>query len=394
MDVDPPTPTSPLRRKRTFHDLSEATSSLALQTPNPQDVDPHYNTDYFSTSTSTSAPAPGPNPFALPGLTSAPVTGVQGTAATRNERSISPSKRLRVQAHRSVANVGVGEAPLTPSPLASGQGGGGGGGGGKGLGFVGADGGVDGMDVAMDSGESVNREVAVGNAAAPAAVPGKMIPLEQCNAAFDTVALLRGLVTDGGGRGPTANWGMFGPESTVLVYVTPTWREDFGRGSGGYVSHLEGVGGLGMAFEGCCVAIHNTMTAISPTAQALAVSDRLDLPLHTNAPANHIQELTSVLPVRRAPEASLYLQQAAAHLLGVDLSTSPFSDGLLVLIDHQGNIRLVLPLSELRNVAVNASTSGSISVARRKAISSALEGVLKDAFVYLEEEKAWLKGQR
>ncbi|PNS18966.1 Enhancer of polycomb-like protein 1 [Sphaceloma murrayae] len=386
-----PPPTSPLRRKRTFHDLSDATSSLALQTPNPdaqdqdRDHDPHYGDDYFGSG------GVGRNPFALSSSTVTALGGSgEGTGSgrkrdedQREERSVSPSKRVRVGVLAGRSGMGssrVGEG--RGSPLSAGM--------------VGEGLGIEGGDHVMEDGGALDSAAAVVVERAvmgPEVVPGKIVALEQCGVKFDGLGLLRSLVTEEGARGPTANWGRVGWESTVLVYVCPMWREDFGRGSGGYVSHLDGVGGLGMGFEGLCVAIHNILTQTSPTAQALAISDRLDIPLQTTAPANHVQELTSVLPVRRSPEATAYLQQAATHLLPT-ADASMLSDGLLVLIDHQSNLRMLLPMSELRKVSVSASTSGSISVARRKAISAALEVVLRDALTYLEEEKAWLKSQR
>ncbi|KAF2221116.1 hypothetical protein BDZ85DRAFT_284007 [Elsinoe ampelina] len=378
MEVDPPTPTSPLRRKRTFHDLSDATSSLALQTPNPEAQDPHYGDGYFSNTNDLTA-----NPFALSTLGNG---GTPGTAANRSERSISPSKRLRVLAHRSRPASGDDDGPASPSPLSRSQE-------------------TDGLGISRAAGSAVKAipdtpmnvsMAAEDSTASPlsAMTPGRVIPLEQCTTKFDAPSLLKSFVTDQISNGPTANWSNANWESAVLLYVCPTWREDFGRGSGGYVSHLDGIGGLGMGFEGLCVAVHTILSSMSQSTQAMAVSDRLDLPLQASPPVNHMQELTSVLPVRRAPEATTYLLQAATHLLRAPPDSSIFSDGLLVLIDHQSNIRLVLPMSETRNVAVTASTSGSISVARRKAISAALEGVLKDALQYLEEEKAWLRGQR
>ncbi|KAG8626348.1 hypothetical protein KVT40_005293 [Elsinoe batatas] len=378
MEVDPPTPTSPLRRKRTFHDLSDATSSLALQTPNPEAQDPHYGDSYFSNTNDLIA-----NPFALSTLGNG---GTPGTAANRSERSISPSKRLRVLAHRSQPASGDEERPASPSSLSRTQET-------DGLGIASAAGSA--TDAIPDTPMYVSIAVEESSGAlASAVILGRIIPLEQCTTKFDAASLLKSFVTDHISNGPTANWSNADWESAVLLYVCPTWREDFGRGSGGYVSHLDGIGGLGMGFEGLCVAIHSILSSMSRSTQAMAISDRLDLPLQTSPPTNHMQELTSVLPVRRAPEATTYLLQAATHLLQAPSDSSMFSDGLLVLIDHQSNIRLVLPMSETRNVAVTASTSGSISVARRKAISAALESVLRDALHYLEEEKAWLRGQR
>ncbi|KAF4550213.1 Hypothetical protein D9617_18g034040 [Elsinoe fawcettii] len=379
MDVDPPTPTSPLRRKRTFHDLSDATSSLALQTPNPDSHDPHYGDSYFTNINDSDTAA---NPFALSKLGNG---GTPGTAVNRSERSISPSKRLRVLAHRSRPVSSQDNIPQSPSPLPPGQTQ-------DGLGIsTSPNGGPlsgSGIDISMDSSTS-NMPSSTSKA-----IPGRVIPLEQCSITFDAAALLKSFVTEEAASGPTANWANADWGSAVLLYITPPWRDDFGRGSGGYVSHLDGVGGLGMGFEGLCVAVHALLSSTAKSTQALAISDRLDLPLHTSAPSTHMQELTSVLPVRRAPDAASYLLQAAAHMLQVDSSSSAFSDGLIVLVDHQCNIRLVLPMSETRSVAVTASTSGSISVARRKAISGALEGVLSEALTYLEQEKEWLRNQR